>query len=91
VFEQQAAQIRATRSELLATLRAMPQLQVFDSDANFVLVRFADADAAFDSLKSRGVLVKNMSRAHPLLNNCLRLTVGSVKENQKLVDAIRAL
>jgi histidinol-phosphate aminotransferase len=93
VFEQQAAQIRATRSELLATLRAMPQLQVFDSDANFVLVRFndADADAAFEGLKSRGVLVKNMSRAHPLLKNCLRLTVGSVDENQKLVDAIRAL
>ena len=93
VLEQQAKQIRATRSELLTALRSMPKLQVFDSDANFVLVRFndADADAAFEGLKSRGVLVKNMSRAHPLLKNCLRLTVGSVDENQKLVDAIRAL
>jgi histidinol-phosphate aminotransferase len=91
VLEQQAKQIRATRSELLTALRSMPKLQVFDSDANFVLVRFNDADAAFKGLKARGILVKNMSRAHPLLKNCLRLTVGSVGENQSLVDAIRML
>lgn len=90
-LEQQAAQIRSTRTELMTALRAMPDLHVFDSDANFVLVRFPDADAAFEGLKARGVLVKNMTRAHPMLRDCLRLTVGSVEENQNLIDAIRTL
>jgi histidinol-phosphate aminotransferase len=91
VLEQQAAQIRTTRTELITALHAMPDLKVFDSDANFVLVRFPDADEAFEGLKARGVLVKNMTRAHPLMRNCLRLTVGTVEESQNLVDAIRTL
>jgi histidinol-phosphate aminotransferase len=58
-----------------------------------VLVRIAGegdrAGPVFQSLKARGVLVKNVSKMHPLLSNCLRLTVGTAQENQQLLQALR--
>ena len=62
----------------------------FPSDANMVLVRVPDAQTAFDGLKARGVLVKNVSRMHPLLGNCLRLTVGTPDENSQMIAALQA-
>jgi histidinol-phosphate aminotransferase len=44
-----------------------------------ILVRVPDADRAFAGLKERKVLIKNVSRMHPLLASCLRLTVGTPK------------
>mgnify|MGYP003345161092 FL=1 len=42
----------------------------------------------FDGLKARGVLIKNVSAMHPLLSGCLRLTVGTPDENQRLMAAL---
>ena len=47
------------------------------------------AGAVFQGLKERGVLVKNISKMHPLLTNCLRLTVGTTEQNQQLLKALR--
>jgi histidinol-phosphate aminotransferase len=47
------------------------------------------AQKVFDSLKARGVLVKNVSKMHPLLTDCLRLTVGTASENQQLLSALQ--
>jgi histidinol-phosphate aminotransferase len=61
-----------------------------------VLVRVAaraGADAAaqvFDALRARGVLVKNVAKMHPLLADCLRLTVGTADENTLLLAALEA-
>jgi histidinol-phosphate aminotransferase len=55
-------------------------VRTWRSDANMVLVRVADAQKAFDGLKARKVLVKNVSSMHPLLDNCLRLTVGTPRK-----------
>jgi histidinol-phosphate aminotransferase len=41
-------------------------------------------------MKAKGVLVKNVSKMHPLLKGCLRLTVGTAAENATMVAAIRA-
>ena len=41
-------------------------------------------------MKARGVLVKNVSGLHPLLANCLRLTVGTAEENGLMIAALRA-
>ena len=93
VLEQQAVQIRATRHDLMASLQQMSGVCVFNSNANFVLVELLNHDASevFEALKTRGILVKNMTHAHPLLRNCLRLTVGSVEENLSLIEAMRAV
>jgi histidinol-phosphate aminotransferase len=55
-----------------------------------VLARVPDAASAFASMKSRGVLVKNVSALHPLLANCLRITVGTADENRLTLAALRA-
>jgi histidinol-phosphate aminotransferase len=53
-----------------------------------VLVRVPDAAAAFAGLKARGVLVKHVAGLHPLLKNCLRLTVGAPEENNAMIRAL---
>ena len=89
VFAQQATELRAQRTHLLAALRAMPGLKAWDSDANMILIRVADAQNTFDELKTRGVLVKNVSKMHSLLAQCLRLTVGTADENTRLLAALQ--
>jgi histidinol-phosphate aminotransferase len=92
-FAVQAQEICAQRAILLGALRAMPGVKAWDSDANMVLVRFPGAEDAaqkiFDGLKARGVLVKNVSKMHPLLARCLRLTVGTTEENARLIQALQ--
>ena len=89
VFEAQAEAIRAERAKLLVGLAKLPGLKVWPSDANMVLVRVPDATKAFDGLRARGVLVKNVSKMHELLANCLRLTVGTADENAQMLAALR--
>lgn len=89
VFEAQAAAIRAERTKLMAGLAALPGLKVWPSDANMVLVRVPDAAKTFEGVKARGLLVKNVSKMHELLANCLRLTVGTADENAQLLAALR--
>jgi histidinol-phosphate aminotransferase len=47
-----------------------------------------DAPAAFERLKERGILVKNLHGTHSLLANCLRLTVGTPDENTRMLEAL---
>ena len=89
VFAQQASQIREQRALLVQALANMPGVTPFPSEANMVLVRVPDAGRSFDGLKAHGVLVKNVSKMHPLLNNCLRLTVGTPTENAQLIGALQ--
>lgn len=88
VLEGQAGAIVAERARLEAALDALAGVLRFPSSANFVLVRVADAPRAFDALKGRGILVRNLHGSHPLLANCLRLTVGTPDENAKLIEAL---
>jgi histidinol-phosphate aminotransferase len=89
VFAQQARDICQQRDALIAALQAMPGVQPFPSQANMVLVRVPDADTAFQRMKQAGVLVKNVSKMHPLLASCLRLTVGTPTENAQMLAALR--
>jgi histidinol-phosphate aminotransferase len=89
-FARQAEDIRRQRGVIQAVLAAMPQVKAWKSDANMILVRVPDAARAFDGMKARGVLVKNVSRMHPLLANCLRLTVGTAAENERMLAALQA-
>jgi histidinol-phosphate aminotransferase len=89
VFARQAQDICQQRGELMAALQAMPGVHPFPSQANMLLVRDPDADAAFQRMKQAGVLVKNVSKMHPLLAACLRLTVGTPTENAQMLAALR--
>jgi len=88
-FARQAAVLRSERTRLTAALQAMPGVRPFPSEANMVLTRVPDAAALFEALKQRRVLVKNVSKLHPLLSNCLRLTVGTPEENDLMIRALK--
>ena len=89
VFAEQAQEIRRQRDVLQLALAVLPGVQPFPSQANMILVRVPDAARTFDALKARGILVKNVSKMHPLLVNCLRLTVGTDSENNQLLLALK--
>jgi histidinol-phosphate aminotransferase len=90
VFAAQAKDLREQRARLLKELVALAGVKPFPSEANMILVRVPDAAKTFDGLKAQGVLIKNVSKMHPLLANCLRLTVGTAQENTQLLAAMKA-
>lgn len=90
LFASQAAQIRSDRASLSEALGALPGCEVFPSQANMILIRVPDATKTFERLKASGVLVKNVSTMHPLLQRCLRITVGTPQENASLLNALKA-
>jgi histidinol-phosphate aminotransferase len=89
-YARQAALLKAERTRLQSALATLPSVHAFPSEANMVLVRVPDSKRAFEGMKARGVLVKNIAGLHPLLVNCLRLTVGSPQENDAMIDALKA-
>ncbi|MBA3594758.1 MAG: histidinol-phosphate transaminase [Pseudomonadota bacterium] len=89
VFAAQAEDIRAQRTVLVNALQALPEVKTWKSDANMVLVRVPDAAKTFEGMRSRGVLVKNVSKMHALLGDCLRLTVGTADENALMLAALK--
>ena len=99
VFAAQAQDIRAQRASLFEALAQLPGVRAYPSEGNMILVRItaqggrADDQAAarvFDGMKARGVLIKNVSKMHPMLANCLRLTVGTAEENAQQIAALQA-
>ena len=88
VFTAQAQEIRTQRAMLLEALLAMNHVKVWKSDANMILIRVPDAAKTFEGMKARGVLVKNVSKMHALLANCLRLTVGTADDNAQMLAAL---
>ena len=89
MLSQQAEQIKLDRAKLYQQLSLIPAVQVYTSEANFLLFRVANATAIFSGLKQRGVLIKNLNGAHPMLKDCLRVTVGTPEENGRFMAALQ--
>jgi histidinol-phosphate aminotransferase len=90
VLDQQAATLIAAREQLAADLNALPGVSVFPSAANFLLVKVPDATRACEKLLDAKVLIKNVSKMHPLLANSIRVTVSTPEENAAFLNAIKA-
>jgi len=91
VFEQQAAEVCAERERMATVLAEFDGVQVFPSQANFLLVRVNDANAVFEGLKQAGILIKKMHGSDRLLDNCLRFTIGNKDENSAVLTALREI
>jgi histidinol-phosphate aminotransferase len=89
IFEEQTGHIKANRTDLLGQLNALDGIQVWDSQANFILFRVTDAQGVFDGLKEKGILIKCVHGRHPLLDNCLQVTVSTPDENQAFLQALK--
>ncbi len=101
LIEHHAAMLRSRclevvveRGRLAEALRAMPGVQVFDSEANLLMVRIGQvggqATEVWKGLAARGVLVRNFDRPGPLAG-CLRITVGTREENDLLLATLPQL
>ena len=90
VLDTQAAQLREQRSLLAASLQQIPDVEVFPSAANFLLIRVPQAEQVFANLLKQKILVKNVGKMHALLENCLRITVSTPVENALFLDALKA-
>jgi len=88
IFEQQAANICQERSRLADILGRVAGMEVYPSQANFILMRVANANTVFTALKQKGVLVKNLHDAGGLLENCLRVTIGLPEENDQFIESL---
>lgn len=90
VFIEQAARVNAERASFAAALARLPGVTVFPSAANFLLLRVPDAEHACAQLVANRVLAKNMSKMHPLLANCIRVTVSTPDENAAFLNALQS-
>jgi histidinol-phosphate aminotransferase len=93
VFDEQAARIRAERDRVSQRLRELPGIRAWPSAANFILARStaAPAESIHGQLLERKLLIKSLHGAHPMLAECLRITIGSAKENDALLAALAAI
>ncbi len=81
-------EIVAMRDELAGVLEQLSLVQkVYLSDANFLLVKVRDAAAVYDYLLTKEIVVRDRSKVQ-LCDDCLRITIGTEKENTLLVDAL---
>lgn len=76
---------REKMAQALARMRGVEK--VFPSDANFLLVRFREKQKVFDYLKDHGIIVRDRSSL-PLCRDCLRITIGTPRENDRLLAAL---
>jgi histidinol-phosphate aminotransferase len=80
--------IVSEKKSVIDRFKAMPFAKVYNSDANFICVRLAKKQELFDYLKTKGILVRDVS-SYPLCDGCLRINIGTPEENKVLVDAVQ--
>lgn len=90
VLDEQAASINAEREQLAAELAALPGVEVFPSKANFISMRVPDAADICAKLHAEKMLIKNLSKMHGMLANCIRVTVSTPEENSAFLNALKA-
>ena len=86
---ERAREIVKARDALYQRLEALEGIEVFPSQTNFLLIRArGGAAATYRGLLERGIVVRDVS-AHPLLRDCLRVSIGTADENESVYTALR--
>ena len=79
------------RKKMIESLAALPLVkQIYPTDANFVLVKVADANGVYKQLVDKGIIVRNRNSV-TLCDGCLRITVGTPSENKQLLTALQQM
>lgn len=88
-FRQQLHSILAQKSFVEKQLAQLPIVEkVYPSDANFLLVKFYDAEKVYEKLSEHHI---KTSLRHPKIKNCIRISIGSETENKKLLSILSTL
>lgn len=79
----------AQRDRLVLALKDLEfVLDIYPSDANFILVKTTNANGIYDFLVKRGIIVRNRSKVE-LCEGCLRITIGTPDENSILLETLK--
>jgi len=80
--------IKEQRENLIALLNQIDGVHTYPTKSNFILIQVPDGNRVYNALLSQGILVRNFSD-HPMLKNCLRITVGDEEANNALYKALK--
>ena len=89
-FERGIMAIISERERMLQELAKVPGTTVYPSDSNYILFKIEGADKVWETLYARGILVRDFSHA-PMLENCLRVSIGTEEENDEFLAALREI
>jgi len=91
VMRERVAEISDTRAWLIEQLNKCDCVeQVFTSETNYVLARYTASSQVFKTLWDQGIILRDQNK-QPGLSGCLRITVGTRAECQRVIDALRPL
>jgi histidinol-phosphate aminotransferase len=89
--EKEVSEIIQQRDAVLKALKELSFIKkIYPTDCNFVLVKVDDATVRYHQLVANGIVVRNRT-TQPLCENCLRFTIGTVLENEKLISVLNEL
>lgn len=84
-------EILKERERMSTGLAALPICKkVYPSDANFILIKVENATSTYNELANRGIIVRNRTSV-ALCENCLRITIGTAEENNRLLEALKSI
>ncbi|THA08936.1 histidinol-phosphate transaminase [Rodentibacter pneumotropicus] len=90
-MQRSVAELLSNRADLQKKLENLPLVeQVYPSEANYFLVKFNDGQKVFRTLWEQGIILRDQHNALNL-QNCIRITVGTKAENDKVLEAMEAL
>ena len=88
LVQARAQEILANRQWLAEALSALPQVEnVYDSEANYLLIKCQDGERVFKALWEQGIILRDQNKALNL-QNCIRITVGTKEECESVVGSI---
>jgi len=91
IMRQRVAEVSENRAWLMAELNQCDCVeQVFHSETNYVLARFTASSAVFKNLWDQGIILRDQNK-QPGLSGCLRITIGTRQELQRVIGALQPL
>lgn len=89
IMKKRVAEITRNRSILSDRLKKLPNVeQVYNSETNYILVKFTDANLVFRTLWEQGIILRDQQRQYGL-NGCLRISIGTAEECDSVINAIK--
>jgi histidinol-phosphate aminotransferase len=91
LVNEQITSILNERDQIFDELKTIDFVsKIYPTDANFVLVKVDDATKRYNQLIEKGIVIRNRTN-QPLCENCLRFTIGTKEENNKLMNALKSI
>jgi histidinol-phosphate aminotransferase len=85
----QVKKIISERKKMVESLVSIPFIEkIYPSDANFILIKVDDANKRYNQIIEKGIVIRNRNN-QPLCENCLRITIGTKEENEKLITVLK--